>query len=147
VIEIETRPEARVTHEPVRVIALRHAMSQDICECQIEPGLSIMEIIGPAAGLAGYLAVTLDGEPLDAEHWHERPAAGSVLTIIPMPHGGSNARSLILTLGLIAAAAWAGPWLAAAFTAGGSTSALLTGASFWQGAAFAVGSLKLNALA
>jgi hypothetical protein len=133
-----------VSEAMVVVRAVRHAFSEDYVECALEPGKTLREIIGEKCGDG--LVLTVDGEPIPASEWRAlRPAAGAIVTACPIPHG-DNAKTIVLTLGLIAAAYFSGGALAAAFVNAGSTSSFLTSATLWTGATYAVGSLDLNAL-
>src|SRR4051812_25802793 len=123
----------------VRVLALKHAFSEDVVECRLAPGKTLREIVG---NCGDGLVITVDGNPVPARFWpHLRPKAGTLITVAAIPHG-PNAKTLILTLGLIAGAFFAGPAVAGFFAQG----SFFANAAIWQGAVYAVGSLLVNAL-
>jgi len=137
------------TEEPratsgIRLVAVRHALSQEVFECVAPAGLTLRELIGSDSNA---YCVTVGGQPAPSALWDELvPADGAIVTVVPVPQD-DGVKQLILTAGLIAAAAFGGPAIAGLKVFG--SSALLggtTGAAFWSGAIYAVGSLAINAL-
>jgi len=147
-----------MTSDDIRLIACPHPFSIQRVDRLSPHGRTIREILeGAGIGLhAGINArVMVEDELVPELLWDTHvPHAGSLVTVRVVPMGGGSGGKdplrTLLTIAVIAAAAWAGPFVAGAemFAAGGSLAGMggIAGAITSAGVT-AVGMLAVNAIA
>lgn len=124
----------------IRVLAVKHLLSEDVHECACAYGMTLEQILGAVDGVAA----TVGGVPVERDRWqYTRPLPGDVVTAVPVPRG-DDVKTIIGVIALAAAAFYGGIGAASLFS---SSSVLLSSASMWSGAIYAVGATRLNLLA
>jgi hypothetical protein len=111
-------------------------------QCLGRPGQSVAEMIGQACGgridpdLLQFGRAFIGPERVDPKVWHRTyPKAGTVLSF-RLIHEGGDALRIVLSVAIVAAAAWAGP-LAAGAILGTTASAAATAGALGFGASLA----------
>jgi hypothetical protein len=102
-----------------------HPLGEERRIVMVEPGTTLGELVGChiPERWRHQARVAIAGHVVPADRWHRvRPRDGAVVEITVVPAGGSALR-MALTVGVLAAAAWAGP--AAAVALGGFGGAMV----------------------
>lgn len=146
--------------DAVRMSAVVHPLKTARKDLYFEEGKTISQMLAvaqPDARQIEHARVFISGDVIPREKWDTfRPKSGALVEVraFPVPRGGDGGKNplrIILTIAVIAFAAWAGPALAGLI--GFSSEAIAAGglagftAAAFSGITAAVGMLAVNAIA
>lgn len=132
--------------------AVSHPFRTEHIRVEVEEGLTVEEMMleaVPDPFLRDYMAVAIEGHIIPKRYWHAvRPHAGVKVTARAVPQGGDkNPLAIILSIVVIAVAAFAGPLVAGALGLTAGTTAFAAVSGITSALITVGGSLLVNAIA